>query len=611
MSKMIFLLTALIISNSLFAVSSLNSTPTKEVHHREIISKTDEFDCTIKYIFNYVELSNEPKKEYINLATYQKCIFDAVEMWWEALRLKEEDLGLPSTPHPYPNLDPKPDPVPSMFDKYYDPMASIIAQGLLSLQKINQASLSAEKKISLAIDVARSRIQFDTKRAKQKDQALEKTSAQFIQDLENRLNQMGDELEKGNQALREDIENLQQLEKPPISQHNILSRSFNASDIQKDLEKNLDPKDLHPDMILLTDAARKIYAEKYGINPVNGLSNDIKHEEGKNDEFENTKIRKGNQYILKQAGLFALKNTTASRSIGKELLREAQKNRLSEEGFLDEDNDEPSQTLDRVQNFTQKLDRVDQKHQVIKEFIQSMDIGYPRERAQNALAISTFAKEVGKNEFYSGALIEGETSLTIAEEIADVALCLTPGVSIGKDAYELFVGKNLVTGVALSEFERSIAFVGVITLGTSNYIKVPVKVLVKVLKKINIRLIDKGIRLAKTAFSSIVNIGPPIPPSARKSLGSAADVTIGFSKGTGQFLFHNMGRVNHASRHLTDARLLPNWSKSTYESFKKMGQNILENPLKTFDHKLGEKIVKGFHGKVEGKDVVFFHFQGR
>jgi hypothetical protein len=90
--------------------------------------------------------------------------------------------------------------------------------------------------------------------------------------------------------------------------------------------------------------------------------------------------------------------------------------------------------------------------------------------------------------------------------------------------------------------------------------------------------------------------------------GRAARGAIGFAEGLGKTAF-TPNRLQHASRHLTDAGLLPNWSKRTGELFTEMGSKILENPLATFDHKLGGTAVKGFHGKVDGTDVVFFVFK--
>ena len=97
--------------------------------------------------------------------------------------------------------------------------------------------------------------------------------------------------------------------------------------------------------------------------------------------------------------------------------------------------------------------------------------------------------------------------------------------------------------------------------------------------------------------------------SIREALKSMPNLTIGFAKDTGHLPFRNMSRANHASKYLTRSGLLPNWSKKTHQLFKEMGEKVLENPLRTFDHKLGKTAVKGFHGKVQGKDVVFFVYK--
>lgn len=49
-------------------------------------------------------------------------------------------------------------------------------------------------------------------------------------------------------------------------------------------------------------------------------------------------------------------------------------------------------------------------------------------------------------------------------------------------------------------------------------------------------------------------------------------------------------------------------SKAAREAFKGYATNILENPIKTFDHvmKQGGQSVKGFYGQINGRDVVMF-----
>ena len=68
-------------------------------------------------------------------------------------------------------------------------------------------------------------------------------------------------------------------------------------------------------------------------------------------------------------------------------------------------------------------------------------------------------------------------------------------------------------------------------------------------------------------------------------------------------------RLQHASRHLTDAGILPNWSKKTGQQFVELATNILENPTNVFNHTLGGTQVRGFSGMVSDTDVVIFVFQ--
>ena len=83
---------------------------------------------------------------------------------------------------------------------------------------------------------------------------------------------------------------------------------------------------------------------------------------------------------------------------------------------------------------------------------------------------------------------------------------------------------------------------------------------------------------------------------------------IGFAQGTAHTAF-TPNRLQHASRHLTDAGILPNWNKATGKKFTELGTSILENPTATFDHVLGGKRVKGFMGKVGDKNVAMMVFK--
>lgn len=156
--------------------------------------------------------------------------------------------------------------------------------------------------------------------------------------------------------------------------------------------------------------------------------------------------------------------------------------------------------------------------------------------------------------------------------------------------YELMTGKSQCDGSELSMTERILSGFE-LALGSP-----------KLLTAIG-SIIGVG-EFAKIAKK----LGENVFDAAKKAFDAGAN-TIGFAKGTGIAAFANKSRSQHAARHLTDAGILPNWSNVTYERFKEIGVNIVENPLKSFDHKLGETAVRGFHGKVNGKDVVMFLYK--
>tara|TARA_R110002095_G_scaffold97122_2_gene85026 strand:+ start:8584 stop:10779 length:2196 start_codon:yes stop_codon:yes gene_type:complete len=112
----------------------------------------------------------------------------------------------------------------------------------------------------------------------------------------------------------------------------------------------------------------------------------------------------------------------------------------------------------------------------------------------------------------------------------------------------------------------------------------------------NINQFDENISLDPSGKSNCV------PPKPKKN--------ISFVKGEGKDAVKNIGRVDHAGRHLSDFGVIAGrqGTKAFREAVRKAIIDILENPIKTFDHvmKQGNHAVKGFYGKIDGKDVVVF-----
>jgi hypothetical protein len=142
--------------------------------------------------------------------------------------------------------------------------------------------------------------------------------------------------------------------------------------------------------------------------------------------------------------------------------------------------------------------------------------------------IETFAgPTIGKSvssdflEFSVNSLIYGDENAAgdyreLSNAALDISLGLVPGVSVGKDLYELVRGKSLITGEELTVVDRSLAAVGILTLGGSNYIKAGAKTLKKMLP------------LAAAGLNKVVDAGAVLVRSARKS----PPITTPFGKAT-------------------------------------------------------------------------------
>ena len=91
---------------------------------------------------------------------------------------------------------------------------------------------------------------------------------------------------------------------------------------------------------------------------------------------------------------------------------------------------------------------------------------------------------------------------------------------------------------------------------------------------------------------------------------AGAKAAIGFSEDTARAALSNIGRVDHSARRLIEAGVITanSGSKAARQAFQEIGQVILTNPEKTFDHVMaqGGQAVKGFYGKVNGVDVIIF-----
>ena len=145
--------------------------------------------------------------------------------------------------------------------------------------------------------------------------------------------------------------------------------------------------------------------------------------------------------------------------------------RISTYTFASED----QEFLDRAQNLYQKVTNIKTSSKFGEHPLSASNI------KNTAKYMSLATIEAADQANYLGGPEVANVGLEIAETLADVALGVTPGISIINDAYSLFYGKHVLFGTELSVTERVFAGVGILTLGGSNWIKHGGKILGKAL----------------------------------------------------------------------------------------------------------------------------------
>lgn len=119
----------------------------------------------------------------------------------------------------------------------------------------------------------------------------------------------------------------------------------------------------------------------------------------------------------------------------------------------------------------------------IQNLDQRLKNTHPTEEQKiQAKSLAETTLQTADEEFFKGNSEVAETSLSIATELADFAASLTPGLSIAKDAFELFTGKNAITGNSLTDSDRVFAGLGLMTLGGANWFKFAPRLAKKLLR---------------------------------------------------------------------------------------------------------------------------------
>lgn len=134
-------------------------------------------------------------------------------------------------------------------------------------------------------------------------------------------------------------------------------------------------------------------------------------------------------------------------------------------------------TLNRATQLNEKLKLLEDKNEKevnVKKIAQS----------SLRVALSTLDESINNND--EEALNESKDSISLGLQVIDVALSVTPVVSSARDIYELFTGKNMVTGEKFEAIDYSLAFVGIFTgLAGGNLAKIAFERSKKLVQKIS------------------------------------------------------------------------------------------------------------------------------
>jgi hypothetical protein len=125
----------------------------------------------------------------------------------------------------------------------------------------------------------------------------------------------------------------------------------------------------------------------------------------------------------------------------------------------------PSDALSaRIQTFLENSDIYDTREASLRAAIGAGAV----EDSGRAGQVDSLAQSIYTNAnatFYSGDLPDGARMIKLATAVLDVGTRFVPGVNLGRDVYEAFTGKDLFSGDPLDATGRTMAVLGIISLG--------------------------------------------------------------------------------------------------------------------------------------------------
>jgi hypothetical protein len=119
-----------------------------------------------------------------------------------------------------------------------------------------------------------------------------------------------------------------------------------------------------------------------------------------------------------------------------------------------------------------------------------------------------------------GDLAQADASRRLAEAMLDIAIGVNPVTAVARDAYELITGENLLNGEKLTDDQRLLAAIGVLTFGIGGDAKATTHVIEegannRTLNKQLLKVESKSADEANALLKANYGLDPPYRPGTR------------------------------------------------------------------------------------------------
>ena len=120
--------------------------------------------------------------------------------------------------------------------------------------------------------------------------------------------------------------------------------------------------------------------------------------------------------------------------------------------------------------FQSKVEKPALRNELNRTYTDLFKISPMHIKQQDAREMGLISVTESEKFYLSNQVFEGQFFKELSTQFLDIAVGLDPVSGVGRSAYELITGKNLVTQSSLDTFDRTLAFAGLLTLGGSKSI---------------------------------------------------------------------------------------------------------------------------------------------